>query len=104
MNYIVDIDQLRELQKSKKFEMKEDKEVQKLIEKLMNEIPLSTHLTVSIQLAMIDLLSSVGFRENEMWTDDEEDVLSIICDSAERLAKELEEELIRDYKCLKTKS
>lgn len=82
--------------------MKEDKEIQKLIEKIMNRIPLSTHLTVSIQLAMIDLLSAVGFRENKMWTDDEEDVLSIICNSAERLAKELEEDLIKDYGCSKT--
>lgn len=82
--------------------MKEGKEVQKLLEKIMNEIPLSTHLTVSIQLAMIDLLSAVGFRENKMWTDDEEDVLSIIFDSAEKIAKQLEGDLMEDYGCSKT--
>lgn len=82
--------------------MKEDKKVQKLLEKIMNEMPLSTHLTVSIQLAMIDLLSAVGFRENKVWTDDEEDILSIIFDSAEKTAKQLEEDLMKDYGCSKT--
>lgn len=82
--------------------MKEDKEVQKLIEKIMNGIPLSTHLTVSIQLAMIDLLSAVGFRENKIWTDEEEPILKILSKLANNIAKDLEEELVRDYGCQKT--
>lgn len=73
-----------------------------IINQLYNEMPLKTTLNVSIQLSMITLLTEIGFREEKMWTDEEEPILKILSKLANNLAKDLEEELVRDYGCQKT--
>jgi len=47
----------------------------KLLTKLISEIPLSTSLKVINQMAFIDFLTEMGFREDKMWTDKEDDFL-----------------------------
>lgn len=47
-----------------------------LISELTKNIPLKTRLNVSNEMAFIDLIVELGYRESKMWTDDEKDILS----------------------------
>ena len=66
-----------------------------IVNKVIKETPLKTRLRVSTEMAFINLLNKLGFREDKMWTDDEDEMLEIICSLAEDLAddhiKEFEE-------------
>lgn len=73
-----------------------------IINQLYNEMPLKTALYVPIQLSMITLLSEIGFREEKLWTNEEESTLKTLSELANNIAKDLEEELVRDYGCQKT--
>lgn len=48
----------------------------KVTEKILKETPLKTRLKVSTQMAFISLLSELGYRENKMWSEDEEETLN----------------------------
>lgn len=61
-----------------------------LIQKLLDETSLETKLRILNEMSFIDILTKLGYREDEMWTDSPEDdkKLKIICDEAKKLAKE----------------
>lgn len=56
-----------------------------LIEKILKETPLETRLKVDIELAFINLLTELGYRENKVWEDDEEDKLQRLFELANEL-------------------
>ena len=45
-------------------------------------IPLKTRLEVANQMAFIDLLTKLGYREDKSWGDDEQDILLKLNESA----------------------
>lgn len=53
------------------------------IEKILKETPLKVRLQVSNEMMFISLLSKLGFRENKMWEESENEMLSKICKLAE---------------------
>ena len=62
-----------------------------ILDTLLKETSLDIRFEVSIQAAFIDLLSELGYREDKMWTDDEDEILIKIS----HLAKELSKDHIR---------
>lgn len=65
----------------------------KVLEKIRKETPLKTRLKVSTEMAFISLISELGYRENKMWTDDENDTLNKLCD----LAMDLVNDHIKEF-------
>lgn len=65
----------------------------KVIERILKETPLQTRLKVCTEMAFINLLTELGYRENKMWTDDEDETLNKLCD----LAKELVKDHIKEF-------
>jgi hypothetical protein len=60
-------------------------------QRTLDRTSLETKLQVSIEMASIDLITKLGYRENKAWTEDEDDTLSIICKHAkEEAARMLE--------------
>ena len=57
------------------------------IAKILKETPLKTRLEVSNQMAFISLLTELGFREDKYWTDDEDELLKKLCQSAKKHTK-----------------
>ncbi len=49
---------------------------------ILKQTPLQIRLKVSNQMAFISLLTELGFREDKMWTDDENELLSKLCEAA----------------------
>lgn len=58
-----------------------------IIEEILKKISLETRLRVSTEMAMIDLLTEMGYRENRAWTEEEDEKLHILVQAAERLTK-----------------
>ena len=62
---------------------------------LLKRIPLKTKIKVLNEMAFITLLSELGFRENKMWTPDEDELLAKLMEYSEKhtehLMKEIEE-------------
>ena len=50
----------------------------------MKKTPLESRLKVSNQMAFIDLIVALGYRENKMWTDEEDELLQKLCDLAKK--------------------
>lgn len=65
----------------------------KVLEKIRKETPLKTRLKVSTEMAFINLISELGYRENKMWTEDENETLNKLCD----LAKDLVNDHIKEF-------
>ena len=67
----------------------------KAFNKLVKEIPLKTRLKVTNEMAFINLIVELGYREDKMWTDDENEILSKLYLLAEEhtdsILKDLEE-------------
>jgi hypothetical protein len=67
----------------------------KSFKKLLKEIPLKTRLKVSNEMAFINLIVELGYREDKMWTDDENELLAKLCGLAKEhtdsVLKEIEE-------------
>ena len=65
------------------------------IAKILKDIPLKTRLKVLNEMAFIDLISELGYREDKMWTDEEDELLSKLCKLAmkhtENILEEIEE-------------
>ncbi len=62
--------------------------VSKIFEKRIKEIPLEIRLNVLNQMVFIDLLTEMGYREDVMWTEAEDEKLKILCESAEKATQE----------------
>lgn len=67
--------------------------MKKTLEKILKETPLKTRLKVSTELAFINLITELGYRDNKMWTDDENETLNKLCD----LAMDLVIEHIKEF-------
>lgn len=65
----------------------------KVIEGILKKTPLKTRLKVSTEMAFINLISELGYRENKMWTDDENETLNKLC----ALAMDLVNDHIEDF-------
>lgn len=57
----------------------------KVVERLMANMPLETELRVSTEMSFINLLTELGFREDKMWTPDEDELLSKLMKLAHEL-------------------
>lgn len=56
----------------------------KILEQILKEIPLEIRLQTSNEMAFIELLSELGFRENKMWSDDEDEMLQKLINFAKK--------------------
>lgn len=56
----------------------------KILEDIGKNIPLETKLKVSNEMAFIDLIVELGYREDKAWTDDEDELLSKLMLLAEK--------------------
>ena len=65
----------------------------KAYKKMVKEIPLKTRIKVNTEMAFIDLITKLGYRENKMWTNDEDELLGRLCG----LAEELSINLIKEF-------
>ena len=67
----------------------------KAFEKLVKEVPLKTRIKVANEMAFINLIVELGYREDKMWTDDENELLGKICVLAQKntdsILKDIEE-------------
>jgi len=68
-----------------------------VLERLRKKIPLETRLNVNNEAFLINAIFELGYREDKMWTDDEQDTLDKICELAEKLTKE-QLKIIEKYK------
>jgi hypothetical protein len=58
----------------------------KAMTEMVKNIPLKTRLKVSTEMAFINLISELGYRENKMWTEDEDHLLNKLCVLAEKFS------------------
>jgi|AntAceMinimDraft_10_1070366.scaffolds.fasta_scaffold04588_2 hypothetical protein len=63
------------------------------LSKAMKKIPLKTRLKVSTEMAFMDLIVELGYREDKGWTDEEDEKLQKLCDLASTLADHHIEEM-----------
>jgi hypothetical protein len=56
-----------------------------LIKEILKQTPLETRLKVLNEMMFIDLITEMGFREDKMWTEEENDQLSKLCNLAKKL-------------------
>lgn len=68
-----------------------------LIEKILSKVSLENRLQVNTEIAMINLIHDMGYRENSFWTKDEDDKLDILLNAAQALTKE-NMKLIKNWK------
>ena len=59
----------------------------KTIKELMKDIPLETRLKVSNEMAFINLIVELGYREDKAWTDDEDELLGKLMTLADEHTK-----------------
>ena len=60
-----------------------------IFDRILKSIPLETRFRVSIEMSFIDLLTELGYRENKLWTEEEEEQLRKLCNLAQKLSSEL---------------
>lgn len=63
------------------------KDKNNVVERLRKKITLETRLNVNNEIFFINLLTELGYCEDEPWTDGEEDILHKISEFAEKLTK-----------------
>ena len=59
----------------------------KTVDRLLKETPLKVRIRVANQMAFINLLSELGYRDG-YWTPDEDEKLQKLCELAEKLTDE----------------
>lgn len=66
----------------------------KLIDEISNNVPLKTKIRVLNEMAFIDLIIELGFREDKFWTEEEDGLLEKLMKLAEEhtnlIMKEIE--------------
>lgn len=72
---------------------KAEKHKSKILEKIMKKTKLSIKLKVLNEMAFIDLLTELGYRENKTWTPDEDEKLNKLCELAKKHTKHQLEEI-----------
>lgn len=58
-----------------------------------NPIPLDTRIRVSTQMAFINLITELGYRENKYWTPDEDELLNKLMNLAEKHTQDILNEI-----------
>lgn len=58
-----------------------------LIKELSKQTPLDIRLNVLNEMMFIYLITEMGFREDKMWSEEENDQLSKLCDLARKLTE-----------------
>jgi len=54
------------------------------ISEIAKDIPLETRILVANEMAFINLITELGYREDKMWTEDENELLGKLCDLAKK--------------------
>jgi hypothetical protein len=71
------------------------KKPKNLIREIAKNIPLKTRIKVSNEMAFINLITELNYREDKMWTDDENELLSKLCvlaqEHTDNILKDIEE-------------
>ena len=62
-------------------------------EEILSNISLKEKINVLNQMAFIDLLTELGYREDKMWTNDEDEILAKLCSLAEKHTENIMEEI-----------
>lgn len=57
-------------------------------DKIILEIPIEIQIKVSNEMAFINLLTELGYREDKSWGDDEQHILDILGECAEKHTKD----------------
>ena len=60
-----------------------------IISKLAAKASLTTRLNVANQIKFIDLLTELGYREDKMWSKEEDELLNKLCNSANKYTLEI---------------
>lgn len=68
----------------------------KILGEILSEIPLETKIKVSTEIAFIDLIHELGFREEKPWSDEDNEMLNKILEFAEKHAKHIIEIIKED--------
>lgn len=63
------------------------------IEEILKNIPLEAKIKVSLEMAFINLISELGYREDKMWTEEEQPILNKLLDLANKSAKDIMNEI-----------
>lgn len=58
-----------------------------------NPTPLDTRIRVSTQMAFINLITELGYREDKMWTKDEDELLNKLMNLAEKHTQDILNEI-----------
>ena len=77
------------------------KDKNKVVDRILMKTGLETKLKVSNQMAFISLTSDMGYREEKMWTDEDEEILHKLCNLADHHTQnqlELIEEHINNFR------
>lgn len=64
----------------------------KLLKKIIKEIPLETRIRTTNEIAFINLIVELGYRESKVWTDEEDELFNKIC----KLADEHTNNILQD--------
>lgn len=68
------------------------KKSKNLISKIAKNVSLKSRIRVSNEMAFINLIIELGYREDKMWTDDENELLGKLCG----LAQEHTDSILKD--------
>jgi len=55
-----------------------------ICERILKSIPLETRLKVGNEMAFINLIVELGYREDRMWSDEEDELLTKLMDLAKQ--------------------
>lgn len=76
-----------------------------ILDKLRDRTKLETHFKVSNEMAFINLITELEYREEKMWTDEEDEILKKLCglaqDHTDNLLRQVEKELDKRIEQLK---
>lgn len=50
-----------------------------IVDRIMRRTPLETKLKVSNEMAFITLITELGYREDKMWTPEEDELMAKLC-------------------------
>jgi len=67
-----------------------------IVRKMLDNIDLETKVKVDCEMAFINLITELGYREDKMWTPDEDEQFGKLIYLADKLADEILEEVRKD--------
>lgn len=73
----------------------------KIVEDILNNIPLETKIKISTEFAFINLIHELGFREEKYWSEDESEILNKILELAKKHSNDIIEIIKEDENKIK---